>query len=299
MTGPAGCGTALVTPFTADGRVDEASLGALVEWQATEGIDFLVTCTPTGEGEALSAAEREGVVALVADAARGRVPIMAGIAGKDTREASDEARRVGALGVSWVLCGVPAGIRRSPEEFFRHFTAVADAAEAPVCLDNASGRAGISLNPATVLQLAQHPNIVGLNDAGGDLARVQHLLLGRPDGFAVLSGTDWLTLACCAVGGDGVVSVAANEIPRQMAALVRHGRLGQLDEARTILYQVLPLLEANFLEPDPGPVKAALAAMGKIQDILRTPLVTLSSERRPLLHAALREAGVALPEAGR
>jgi 4-hydroxy-tetrahydrodipicolinate synthase len=150
----------------------------------------------------------------------------------------------------------------------------------------------VNLKPETVLRLAGHPNIIGIKESSGDLAQVQHLLLGRPEHFAVLSGEDWMTLAIIAAGGDGLVSVASNEIPRLMGQLVRRCLGGQIAEGRELLFEVLPLLEANFLETNPAPVKAALAAMGRIQDVLRLPLVPMSGERRAPLLAALRAAGV-------
>ncbi len=172
---------------------------------------------------------------------------------------------------------------------------VADASSVPVCLYNVPGRTAVNMKPETVLRLAGHENIIGIKESSGDLAQVQHLLLGRPDDFAVLSGEDWMTLAIIAAGGDGLVSVASNEIPGLMSHLVRRCRQGDVAEAREILYHVLPLLEANFLESNPAPVKAALAYMGKIQDVLRLPLVPLSEHRRPALFGALQAAGVDAP----
>lgn len=196
------------------------------------------------------------------------------------------------LGVTWLLSATPYYNKPTPEGLFRHFAAVADAASVPVCLYNVPGRTAVNLKPDTVLRLAEHGNIIGIKESSGDLAQVQHLLLGRPDSFAVLSGEDWMTLAIIAAGGEGLVSVASNEIPRAMSRLVRHCLRGQIGEAREILYQVLPLLEANFLETNPAPVKAALAAMGRIQDLVRLPLVPLSEHRRVPLLAALQAAGV-------
>ena len=287
-----GCGTALVTPFTREGAVDVEALRKLVEWQIGEGIDFLVPCGSTGEAQTLSAEERELVVATVVETAAGRVPIMAGATHNDTRQAVAEARRMSGLGVSWLLSATPYYNKPTPEGLFRHFTAVADAAAVPVCLYNVPGRTAVNMKPDTVLRLAGHPNIIAIKESSGDLAQVQHLLLGRPDGFTVLSGEDWLTLAIIIAGGEGLVSVASNEIPRLMTQLVVRSLRGQVPEAREILFQVLPLLEANFLETNPAPVKAALAAMGKIQNVLRLPLVPLSEHRRGPLLAALREAGV-------
>lgn len=287
-----GCGTAIVTPFAQDGTVDVEALRKLVEWQIEEGIDFLVPCGSTGEAQTLSVEERELVVSTVVETARRRVPVMAGATHNDTRQAVEEARRMSALGVTWLLSATPYYNKPTPEGLVRHFTAVADAASVPVCLYNVPGRTSVNMRPDTVLRLATHPNIVGIKESSGDLAQVQHLLLGRPDDFVVLSGEDWMTLAIIAAGGDGLISVASNEIPRLMSQLVSRALRGQIVEAREILFQVLPLLEANFLETNPAPVKAALAALGRIQNILRLPLVPLSEQRRPPLLAALRAAGV-------
>jgi 4-hydroxy-tetrahydrodipicolinate synthase len=281
-----------VTPFTENGDVDVEALRKLVEWQIEEGIDFLVPCGSTGEAQTLSTDERRLVVATVVETARGRIPIMAGATHNDTRQAAEEARRMSGLGVTWLLSATPYYNKPTPEGLVRHFTAVADAASVPVCLYNVPGRTAVNMKPDTVLRLAEHPNIVAIKESSGDLAQVQHLLLGRPEGFSVLSGEDWMTLAIIAAGGDGLVSVASNEIPRRMSQLVRRSLRGQLADAREILYEILPLLEANFIETNPAPVKAALAAMGRIQNVLRLPLVPLSEQRRPPLMAALRAAGV-------
>lgn len=294
MTTLRGCGTALVTPFQADGTVDVEALRKLVRWQVEEGIDFLVPCGSTGEAATLTPAERETVVRTVVEEARGQVPVMAGATHNDTRQAVEEARRMSSLGVTWLLSATPYYNKPTPEGIIRHFSAIADAATVPVCLYNIPGRTGVNMRTDTVLRLAQHPNIIGIKESSGDLAQVQHLLLARGPGFSVLSGEDWMTLAILAAGGDGLVSVASNEIPKLMAQLVRRSLRGQVEEAREILYQVLPLLEANFLETNPAPVKAALAAMGKIGNHLRLPLVPLSESRLPPLLAALREAGVEL-----
>ena len=221
-----GCGTAIVTPFTRDGAVDVEALRKLVDWQIEEGIDFLVPCGSTGEAQTLTVEERVLVAGTVVEAAAGRVPVMAGASHNDTRQAVDEARRMSGLGVTWLLSATPWYNKPTPEGLFRHFSAVADAATVPVCLYNIPGRSGVNLRPDTVLRLAAHPNIIGIKESSGDLAQVQHLLLGRPEGFAVLSGEDWMTLAIIAAGGDGLISVASNEIPRLMARLVDSARAG-------------------------------------------------------------------------
>jgi 4-hydroxy-tetrahydrodipicolinate synthase len=294
MSGLRGCGTALVTPFTATGAVDESGLCGLVEWQIESGIDFIVACGSTGEAATLSVEERQRVVSLVVETARGRLPVMAGATASATSEAVAEAKRMSALGVDWLLVSSPPYNRPTPEGLIRHFGAISDAATVPVCLYNVPGRSGVNLKPETVLKLAANPNIIGIKESSGDLAQVQHLLLGRPDGFAVLCGEDWLMLAVMAAGGDGLISVASNEIPAEMTALVAAAGSGRLEEARHIFFAILPLLEANFLETNPAPVKAALAAMGRIGDGVRLPLVPLTQSKRGALHAALRAAGVTL-----
>ena len=291
-----GLGTALVTPFLPDGTVDVEALRKLVEWQVGEGADFLVPCGSTGEAQTLTADERQLVVRTVVEGARGRRPGMAGATSNDTREAVAEARRMAALGVTWILSATPDSNKPTPEGLVQHFTAVADASPVPVCLYNVPGRTAVNMKPETVLRLAAHGNILGIKESSGDLAQVQHLLLGRPEGFAVLSGEDWMTLAILAVGGDGLVSVASNEIPNLMHHLVHAALRGEVAEAREILFGVLPLLEANFLETNPAPVKHALSVMGRLHDVLRLPLVPLSASRRAPLVAALRAAGVDLPQ---
>jgi 4-hydroxy-tetrahydrodipicolinate synthase len=294
MTVLRGCGTALVTPFTEAGSLDLPALRALVEWQIVEGIDFLVPCGSTGEAQTLSTAERDIVITTVLETAAGRVPVMAGATHNDTRAAVEETRRISALGVDWILSATPYYNKPTPEGLYRHFCSIADAGR-PVCLYNVPSRTAVNMKPETVFRLASHGNIVGIKEASGDLQQVMHLLLGRPEGFAVLSGEDWMALPVAVAGGDGLISVASNEIPRDMRALVQLSLRGSVAEAREIFYRVLPLLEANFIETNPGPVKAALAAMGKIRNLLRLPLVPIAEARRAPLLAALREAGVELP----
>jgi len=297
MTEMRGCGTAIVTPFQPDGALDLMALRALVEWQVTEGIDFLVACGSTGEAQTLSPAERESVVTTVLEAAAGRVPVMAGATDNDTSRAVDETRRMCALGVDFILSAGPYYNKPTQEGLFRHFSAVADAATVPVCLYNVPGRSAVNLLPETVLRLAPHANIAGIKEASGSVEQAMHIIQGRPDGFLVLSGEDSLIVALASVGAEGLISVASNEVPGAMTRLTHLAVAGDLVGARQLLYQLLPLLEANFVESNPAPVKAALAAMGRIQNELRLPLVPLSEGRRPLLLAALRGAGVSLEAA--
>jgi 4-hydroxy-tetrahydrodipicolinate synthase len=294
MTRLQGCGTALVTPFTDRGEVDYPALRSLVEWQIAERIDFLVPCGSTGEAQTLDDSERERVVAAVLETAAGRVPVMAGATSNDTARATAEARRMCRLGADYVLTATPYYNKPTQAGLFRHFTAVADASTKPICLYNVPGRTAVNLQPAVTLQLAEHPNVMGIKEASGDLAQVMQILRGRPERFAVLSGDDWLALAIVAAGGDGLVSVASNEMPGPMRALVHLMLAGEVEKARDWHYRLLPLMDANFLESNPAPVKAALALTGRIRNVLRLPLVPVTEKTRTAMAATLKDLGVEL-----
>jgi 4-hydroxy-tetrahydrodipicolinate synthase len=287
MTGLQGCGTALVTPFTDTGAVDFAALRALVDWQIKEGIDFLVPCGSTGEAQTMDDRERERVVASVVEVAAGRVPVMAGATSNDTARAVAETRRMCAIGADYILSATPYYNKPTQEGLYRHLAAVADASGKPVVLYNVPGRTAVNLKPSTALRLAEHPNVIGIKEASGDLKQVMEILAARPRGFAVLSGDDWLTLPIIAAGGDGLISVASNELPGTMTAFVHLVLSGDLDSARAWHYRLLPLMDANFLETNPAPVKAALAHMGKIHNVLRLPLLPASEETCRALRKAL------------
>jgi 4-hydroxy-tetrahydrodipicolinate synthase len=287
-----GCGTALVTPFTEAGAVDFAALRALVDWQISEGIDFLVPCGSTGEAQTLDQAERERVVAAVVERSGGRVPVMAGATSNDTSRAVDEARRMCLLGADYILSATPYYNKPGPEGLYRHFMAVADAATKPVCLYNVPGRTAVNLKPSVALKLAAHPQIMGIKEASGDLKQIMELLRERPDDFSVLSGDDWMTFPVITAGGDGLISVVSNEVPAAMTALVHLLLSGNLEQGRQWHYRLLPLMDANFLETNPAPVKAALHCMGRIQNVLRLPLTPVSDSTRRALQSALRESGV-------
>jgi 4-hydroxy-tetrahydrodipicolinate synthase len=288
-----GCGTALVTPFTETGQVDFPALRALVDWQIAEGIDFLVACGSTGEAQTLDDSERERVVAAVVEVAAGRVPVMAGATSNDTSRAVDETQRMCRLGADYILSATPYYNKPTQDGLYRHFMAVADAATKPVCLYNVPGRTAVNLKPAVALRLAGHPNVMGIKEASGDLKQIMEILAERPDDFAVVSGDDWLTLPVIAAGGDGLISVVSNEVPAAMTALVHLLLSGNLENARGWHYRLIPLMDANFLETNPAPVKAGLHFMGRIQNVLRLPLVPVSESTGVALRAALREAGVA------
>ncbi|MEO7136359.1 MAG: 4-hydroxy-tetrahydrodipicolinate synthase [Gemmatimonadales bacterium] len=293
MTRFQGCGTALVTPFTELGPIDFPALRALVDWQITEGIDFLVACGSTGEAQTLDDAERQRVVAAVVEVARGRVPVMAGATSNDTSRAVEETRRMCDVGVDYILSATPYYNKPTQEGLFRHFTAVADAATRPVCLYNVPGRTSVNLEPEVTLKLAHHPNIMGIKEASGDLKQVMDILSERPDDFTVFSGDDWLTMPVITAGGDGLISVVSNEVPAAMTAFVHLLLSGNLEQARAWHYRLLELMDANFLETNPAPVKAALYLMGRIQNVLRLPLLPVSDSTGAALRTALRSAGVA------
>ena len=287
-----GCGTALVTPFSDRGEVDSAALRSLVDWQIEEGIDFLVACGSTGEAQTLSAAEREAVVAAVVEEADGRVPVMAGATSNDTRLAVEETARMCRAGADYILSATPYYNKPTQEGLYRHFAAVADATTKPVCLYNVPGRTAVNLLPTTALRLAGHSNVMGIKEASGDLRQIMTLLQERPDDFAVLSGDDWMTFPVIAAGGDGLISVVSNEIPAAMTGLVHLLLAGNLEQARSWHYRLLPLMDANFLETNPAPAKAALHCMGRIANVLRLPLVPASDGTLAALRGALRQAGV-------
>ena len=285
MTTLSGCGTAIVTPFTDEGGVDWPALKALVEWQVAEGIDFIVACGTTGEAQTLTDDERVEVVAAARQAVAGRVPVMAGATSNDTRRAVEEVRRMCDAGADVILTASPYYNRPTQEGLRRHFEAVADASARPVVLYNVPGRAGVNLLPATAVTLAAHANVIGIKEAAGDMHQALELLRIRPDGFRVFSGDDWMALPLCASGGDGLISVASNELPRELTELVRLARSAELGAARGLQRKLLPPLNANFIKSNPIPVKAALAMMGRIRNVLRLPLVPA----QPATSARLRQ----------
>jgi 4-hydroxy-tetrahydrodipicolinate synthase len=286
MSTLSGCGTAIVTPFTDDGAVDWPALQAFVEWQVAEGIDFVVACGTTGEAQTLTDEERVQVVVATRDAVAGRVPVMAGATSNDTRRAVEETRRMCDAGADVILTASPYYNRPTQDGLRRHFETVAEASTRPVVLYNVPGRAGVNLLPGTAVAIAAHPNVIGIKEAAGDMHQALELLRLRPEGFRIFSGDDWMALPLCACGGDGLISVASNELPRELTELVRLATTGELVAARALLERLLPLLDANFIESNPIPVKAALAAMGRIRNVLRLPLVPA----QPATVARLREA---------
>jgi 4-hydroxy-tetrahydrodipicolinate synthase len=285
--------TALVTPFAPDGTVDEPALRALVSWQVEQGIDGLVPVGSTGEAATLTLAERERVVAITADVAAGRVPIIAGAGTNDTAAAVENSRVLASAGATHLLHVSPMYNKPPQRGLIAHFRAVADASPLPVVLYNVPGRTASNVEADTQLALAEHPNIVATKEASGRIEQIGEIIRRRPAGFAVLSGDDGLTLDVMARGGDGIISVVSNVVPAAMHALTLAAR-GDLAGARAVHDQLAPLFTAAFCESNPIPIKAALAMMGRIRNVLRLPLVPLDPRYEAVLRDALVHAGVAL-----
>jgi 4-hydroxy-tetrahydrodipicolinate synthase len=278
--------------MTPSGDVDFPRLRALVDWQIAQGMHFLVPCGTTGEAVTLSADERAEVVRTVAQTARNRVTVVGGATSNDTRAAAEEAKRIAGAGADYILSATPYYNKPTPEGLYRHFGAVADAAGRPVILYNVPGRTSVNLDAATALRLAGRAGIAGVKEASGNLGQIMEIIRGRPEHFAVLSGDDALALAVMAAGGDGVISVASNAAPGAMAGLIGAALAGDFVRARALHYQLLPLMNAIFVESNPIPIKWALQRMGKIDAGIRLPLVPLSESRHEAVLAAMRAAGI-------
>jgi len=289
-----GCATALVTPFTADGSVDEARMRALVERQIAGGVKLLVPCGTTGEGATLTAEEQTRVIRITVDAGRGRARVIAGVGTNSTAVAIERAKAARATGADAVLVVAPYYNKPTQAGLTAHFTAVAAAVPGvPVMLYNVPGRTASNIQAATVLGLARDvENIVGVKEASGDFAQIMAILRDRPQGFRVLSGDDAVTLPLVALGADGIVSVVSNEVPDLMARLSELALQGKWDEARALHYRLLPLMEANFIESNPGPVKAAMALQGLLEETYRLPLVPVQEKTRARLRELLQELGL-------
>ena len=292
MTRPlTGCGTALVTPFTGDGQVDERALRALVEWQIAEGIHFLVPCGSTGEAATMSVDEQRRVVEITAEVANGRLPVVAGAGSNDTARAVALSREMVAGGATHLLHVSPPYNKPPQRGILAHFRAIAEAAERPVVVYNVPGRTASNIEAKTTLALAGHPNIVAVKEASGNLAQVSEIIRDRPANFSILSGDDAFTLAIMAAGGDGVISVASNVTPRLAARLVDLCASGDFAEARALNMRLTPWFEAAFVESNPIPAKAALAMMGRITNVLRLPLVPMLESHHERLRTALVAVG--------
>ena len=284
-----GCGTALVTPFQAGGALDAHALRSLIRRQIEEGIDFLVPCGTTGESPVLDAEEHVRVVEITLEEARGKVPVIAGAGGNNTRRVCEQVRRMESLGVDGILSVSPYYNKPTQEGIFQHYRAVAQATTLPVIVYNVPGRTGSNIEPATLVRLAEIPNILGVKEASGNIAQIGQILRLFPPRFRVVSGDDAMTLPIMALGACGLISVAANVIPREMQELVSLCGRGDFGAARRLYFRLLPLMQALFIESSPIPVKAALAALGLIQPIYRLPLVPMQPETHARLMKVLED----------
>jgi 4-hydroxy-tetrahydrodipicolinate synthase len=289
-----GAWTALVTPFTDNGAFDEAAYRALVEWQVTEGIDGLVPVGSTGEAATLTLEERQRVVRVCAEQVAGRVPVMAGAGGNDTAVAIATSRAMAASGATHLLHVSPAYSKPPQRGIIAHFRAIADASPLPIILYNVPGRTASNMEAETTLALAEHPNIVAVKEASGNLAQMSEIVRNRPAHFSVISGDDPLTLGLIAAGGHGIISVVSNALPRATADLCRHALAGRWDQAKALHLALTPFFAAAFVESNPLPIKATLAMMGRIRNVLRLPLVPMDPKHEPRLRSALAAAGVTL-----
>jgi 4-hydroxy-tetrahydrodipicolinate synthase len=290
-----GCGTALVTPFTTAGEVDERSLRRLVHRQVHAGIDLLVPCGTTGESPALTRQEHLRVVQLTIEAARGAVPVVAGAGGYNTAEVIELACELEEIGVDGLLSVTPYYNKPTQEGLYQHYRTIAEAVSLPIILYNVPGRTGVNIEPATVARLATIDNIVGVKEASGNIQQIARVLHEVPDDFTVLSGDDAVAIAAIALGARGLISVASNEIPAEMTAMVRAAMTDDMTTARQLHNSWFALMEINFAETSPIPVKAALAMMALIEPAWRLPLTPPSSATRDRIEAILRASGLLAP----
>ena len=288
-----GCGTALVTPFRQDGSIDENALRNLVAWQVESGIDFLIPCGTTGETPTLSHDEWLRVIDITIEVVAGRVPVVPGATSNSTQDAVAKAKEVATRpGVDAILTATPYYNKPTQEGQYRHFKAIAEAVDKPIVLYNVPGRTGANLEPATLGRLAEVPNIVGVKEASGNMTQIAEVCNTVPESFLVFSGDDAVTLPVIALGGVGIVSVASNEIPREMAEMTRAALNNDWTTARTIHRKYLPLMLANFVESSPLPVKAVLAMMGRMEEVYRLPLLPMRRDTRSKLQKVATEVGL-------
>jgi 4-hydroxy-tetrahydrodipicolinate synthase len=287
-----GTGTAMITPFKPDGAIDEAALRRFVDFQIANGVDMLLPCGTTGEGATLNADETDRVVQIVIDQSRRRVPVIAGAGSNSTAKAVQMTKRAKQLGADGVLSVGPYYNKPTQEGYYQHFKAVAEADDIPVIVYNVPARTGGNIEPKTMLRLAEIPNIVAVKEASGNLGQIMDIIRDAPRDFRVLSGDDAMALAIVAMGGDGVVSVVSNEAPAMMAAMIDAALEGDFAKGRQLHYKLLPLMNANFIESNPIPVKAALAMMGLVEEQYRLPLVRINVANREKLAKIVEELGL-------
>jgi len=294
-----GCGTALVTPFARDGSIDERAVRQLARRQVEAGINFLVPCGTTGESPTLSVDERVRVVELVVEAAEGKVPVLAGAGGYDTREVIESAVRMKRAGADGILSVTPYYNRPTQEGLFQHYSAIAGEVGLPIVVYNVPGRTGCNVEVATLVRLSAVPNIVAVKEASGNMSQICAVCSAVPDGFVVLSGDDALTLPTMSVGGHGIISVASNEVPAEMSQMTAAATRGDFETARRLHARLFPLMQVNFIESSPGPVKCAMAAMGLLEEHYRLPMVAVSDASRTRVRAVLETMGLLAQTAAR
>jgi 4-hydroxy-tetrahydrodipicolinate synthase len=289
-----GCATALVTPFTSDGSIDEERMRALIDRQINGGVRLLVPCGTTGESATMTEDEDGRVIAMTIDVARGRAKVIAGTGSNSTASAIEYSRRARELGADALLQVAPWYNKPTQEGLYAHFRAIAEAVpDTPIMLYNVPGRTSSNIAAQTTLRLARDcENIVAVKEASGNLSQIMEILRERPDGFAVLSGDDAVTLPLIALGAEGIVSVASNEVPDLMSQMTNFALAGNWSEARTLHYRLLPLMEINFIESSPGPVKAAMSIMGLLDENFRLPLVPITEKSRARIREVLSELGL-------
>ena len=287
-----GCGTAIITPFQADQSLDEAALRATVKRQIDAGIDFLVPCGTTGESPTLTRKEHLRVVEITLEEAKGKVPVVAGAGGYNTAEVIELSKQMEELGADGLLSVTPYYNKPTQEGLFQHYTAVAKSTKLPIIVYSVQGRTGVNVEPATLKRLAAIDNIVAVKEASGNINQIGAVINQLPPSFHVLSGDDSMTIPLLALGGKGLISVASNEIPAEMTELVRRGLQGDFAGARVLHHKYLALMDVNFVESNPIPVKAAMAMMGLCQPVWRLPLVPPSEAAKAKVEAVLSSLGL-------
>jgi 4-hydroxy-tetrahydrodipicolinate synthase len=287
-----GVGTALITPFTKSGALDEPAIKRLARRQVEHGVHFLVPCGTTGETPTLSAAERRRVVELVLEAAGGQVPVMAGAGGYDTQEVVHLSKEMQSIGAQGLLSVTPYYNKPTPEGLYRHFSAIADATSLPIVLYNVPGRTGCNIDAATLTRLAAIPRVIGVKEASGNIQQMVEICRAVPPDFLVLSGDDALTLPLMAIGGRGLISVASNVIPAEISKMVEAAERGDYTAARQLHHRLVPLMLGNFIESNPGPVKFAMAALGLCEEVYRLPMVSPRPASQDKMRAILKELGI-------
>lgn len=287
-----GCGTAMVTPFRGNGSLDETTLRKLVRRQIEQGIDFLVPCGTTGESPTLSRDEHLGVVAITIEEAAGKVPVLAGAGGYNTREVIELARECQKLGADGILSVTPYYNKATQEGLYQHYKAIAASIQIPIVLYSVQGRTGVNIEPSTVVRLAEIENIVGIKEASGNITQIAEVVHRVPENFIVLSGDDAMTLPVISLGGRGVVSVVSNQIPGAMSELTSLANRNDFDGARKLQRNYFPLMQVNFIEANPIPVKWAMSVMGLLEPVYRLPMVEPSAANKQKIGQVLESAGL-------